>query len=114
MKVVTLQIAWHEREPVYSVEFCGNELITSGADKYVKVFMARHQHAAHKLLKAFFIYMFDKISLFFLQVWKVRLLRALKNAPVNYRYSAILLDPEAALQGNYPKPKLRIYMKHRI
>lgn len=38
MKVKTLQIVWHGKEPVYSVDFAGPAtLATAGADKEIKL-----------------------------------------------------------------------------
>lgn len=42
MKAKTLQIVWHEKEPVYSVDFCGpNCFATAGADKEIKIWQVR-------------------------------------------------------------------------
>lgn len=38
MKVKTLQIVWHDKEPVYSLDFhADGVLATAGADKDIKV-----------------------------------------------------------------------------
>lgn len=42
MKVKTLQVVWHEKEPVYSVDFLGpSTLATGGADKEIKLWHVR-------------------------------------------------------------------------
>lgn len=43
MKVKTLQIVWHGKEPVYSVDFAGPAtLATAGADKEIKLWQVGH------------------------------------------------------------------------
>ncbi len=40
MKAKILQIVWHEKEPVYSVDFHSTGILaTAGADKEIKVSM---------------------------------------------------------------------------
>lgn len=41
MRVETLQIAWHDREPIFSVDFhhASDRLATGGADKTIKVLL---------------------------------------------------------------------------
>lgn len=43
MKVKTIEIAWHEKKPIYSLEFgCPTTLFTAGADNYIKVSKYRY------------------------------------------------------------------------
>lgn len=37
MKVHTLEISWHAKEPILSADICGDRLATAGADTDVKV-----------------------------------------------------------------------------
>lgn len=37
MKVHTLEISWHAKEPILSADICGDRLATGGADTDVKV-----------------------------------------------------------------------------
>eukprot|EP00123_Amoebidium_parasiticum_P010804 comp20335_c0_seq1/m.25608 comp20335_c0_seq1/g.25608 ORF comp20335_c0_seq1/g.25608 comp20335_c0_seq1/m.25608 type:complete len:760 (-) comp20335_c0_seq1:14-2293(-) len=37
MKAQTLEISWHAKEPILSVDFCGDRLATAGADNDVKM-----------------------------------------------------------------------------
>ena len=42
MKVKTLEISWHSKEPVLSVHFSENRLATAGADNDVKLWSIKN------------------------------------------------------------------------
>ena len=48
MRVKTLQVVWHEREPVCSLDFSkSGVLATGGADKSIKVVLTRFSREIH-------------------------------------------------------------------
>jgi len=45
MKLITPEISWHQKEPVYSVHFCPNtwKLATAGADSTIKIWLVKEK-----------------------------------------------------------------------
>lgn len=55
MKVKTLQIVWHEKEPVYSLDFHPDgTLFTAGADKQIKTWEVSGNMEKSPVLLKFF------------------------------------------------------------
>ena len=51
MRFKTLQIVWHERQPIFAIEFLSDGVVaTGGADKVIRVdFYALTQSCTHEL-----------------------------------------------------------------
>ena len=71
MRVKTIQIVWHEKKPVYTVDFhSSGVLATGGGDKDVKVRpQSGFVSAQYGVLKVLFV--FTQTCFFVLQLWEV-------------------------------------------
>jgi len=71
MRVKTIQIVWHEKKPVYSVDFhSSGVLATGGGDKDVKVW-PRSGFASALQVALKFLLVFRQTSFLVLQLWEV-------------------------------------------